>query len=220
MGCNCSFAIKTVRRSIVFFLILGIGSSAKVFCQTLKTPRPIAALGVEVPTGKELSHVYPFCGNLSIRMPFNVNQNILIGPTVNFTWSMKYLNEAAKDTYTNIGLGLLSEYQIKTGDLTILLGPGLSFESVIDKISPRRDYNGDPLTTIHGKGIALTLSGSVVMDRIVIQGRFNYRKYKVDFGDTFLNEFRKYNELFEVFDIEENNRMDFSSLVFSIGYRL
>jgi hypothetical protein len=76
------------------------------------------------------------------------------------------------------------------------------------------------LTTIHGKGIALTLSGSVVMDRIVIQGRFNYRKYKVDFGDTFLNEFRKYNELFEVFDIEENNRMDFSSLVFSIGYRL
>ncbi len=212
-----------MRKRIMFgTLVFALLTSFTGTAQDTLVVHPSFNIGINVPTGEELSTVHSLGAYFNVNIPLPIGKHFYLGPSLTVNHHLKYINEAAKNQFTNIGLALDFEYlyKPKNHDLAYFIGIRGGAEIVSDHISPRKDYHGDILNTVNGSGISVGPKVGLIHKHFVLQAMFTLRNFKVEFDPSIDHEFEIHNELYEVLIIKDHYHMNFSSITLSIGYRL
>lgn len=212
-----------MKQNLLLWAVIGIvsGTSGAAWAQSDRKIRPGASLGIEIPVGKELSHVYDGGVVFDIQLPVRIYRGLHVGPVFSLSRISKNINEGAKETYFNTGIGLAIEYELPLFDeFKLIAGVRGMHGSSRDKISPRNGYTGDRLEVFDGKGTSAGISAGVEYNHFVLTAIFSYRKYDVIYGSQITQQFEKYNGIYEIFQVRENYRMNFSTVSISLAYRL
>ncbi len=207
-----------IYKSILALIIFGFHSQIQGQDSNKSSIKTWISIGTNFPTGKEFSEVH------SIGLNGNIYLNVInfdrfnLGPAFNINYHLKYLNEAAKDQLINPGIGLNGNYSFSLANAILYFGVVAYYESLKDKISPRKDFQGEDFNILSGSGVSYGPKISLKHEKFIFQLGYLIRIINIKFDEDVTSPFTSYNELYEVFSVEENITMSFSSLNISIGY--
>lgn len=207
-------------KAILIFLFLGFFFQSQGQNTSQKPINTWVSIGANFPVGAEFNEVHSIGLNTNIYVGLIRFKNIDIGPAVNFNYHMKYLNEAAKNRLINAGFGLNANYSFPLDKSTFYLGVVGYYEGLEDQISPRKDFNGENLKVLSGSGFSFGPKLSLSYEKFVFQLGYIMRSYKPEFSREITSPFMAFNQLYEVFLINENANIDLSSISLSIAYEL
>jgi hypothetical protein len=211
--------ITDMHKTILISIFLGLSIQAQ--CQdSLKSIRTWISVGTNVPLGVEFNEVHGLGLNSNIFLGFVLFKNFNLGPSFNFNYHVKYLNESTKDQLTNTGIGLNANYSFHLNKTTLYFGIMSYYENLNDKIAPRKDYGGEDLKILYGSGISFGPKLSLNYEKFIFQLGYLIRNFEIKFDQNVTSPFTSYNQLYEIFSVEENANMNFSSLTISMGYEL
>ncbi len=200
----------------LFFLV--IATISNVSAQ--KKLRPTFAVGLDVSTGKDLSHVFSSGTHVNISLPIKTYRQLSVGPAVNFVRSAKDYNQAAREIYINLGIGALAEYEVKLAEsFSFCGGVRVMYEHVTDDFRAREGYTGS-VDVFDGNGMGTSLTAALYYHHFMLFASYNYRKHSVQYDKEFISSFTRHNGNYQIFYFPGNPKLDLSSISISLAYRL
>ena len=207
---------------IIIVLLLSI-MTVSADAQDLDNSRKIKtwiSFGLNTATGEEFNHVYSVGYNAHFYLGLINFKNLHFGPALNFNYHVKHLNAGAKDQLINLGLGMNANYRIPLNSASLYLGLVAYYDNITDKIKPRKDYSGKTITILTGQGYSYGPKISLAYKKFLFQTTYLIRPLTIEFSSAVISPFTNVDNLYEVFELEKNSQMDFSSITFSIAYEL
>lgn len=178
--------------------------------------------GMAIPTGTHLRHVYS--GGLHFQGTFFIPayKGLNITPLVALDYYGKNLNQAAYNRSINFFLGIGASYSVPLSKKNhIFFTPALSglYGFMDDEIGPRSGYSGAIFPILSAEGLALDVNPSFIFERVSVGLSYLFFRPKIQYSQKLKREVTRYNELHELYTIEEEQpRFNFSSIRISLGY--